>query len=189
MRTLATLLFATSVWLAGSGLEAQYSPRIADGREFGGEVRVGDKAVSLAGIFQTAIGIRTDARAGLGIVNPDEGDSEIFLTGGLRTLLSSAGRRLPLDVALDGQLDLLLLEDTILVLSGGPSFGRAVGPARALTPYAQPVLAIASGSGESETDVLLRLGADYEITETVDVRGSLDIGDDTELRGALFFQF
>ena len=190
MRGLALrIAVVAAVFVAVPEAEAQYSPRIADGREFGAEVTLGDEFVTLAGIFQTAVGLRTDARGGLGISSPDEGDSDVFLTGGLRTILSRGSARFPFHIALDGEIDLLLADETGLGLSVGPSFGGVVGPARALVPYVQPVLVYTNVNDNSETDFGARIGADYEMSETVDLRGSLFVGDDTQLRGAVFFEF
>jgi hypothetical protein len=92
-------------------------------------------------------------------------------------------------VALDGQLDLLLLDDTVVLITVGPSFGGEVGRARALTPYVQPLFVYANDGDDSDTDIGLRLGADYEITETVEFRGSVLLDGDTELTGGLWFEF
>lgn len=190
MRTLAaTLLPSLAALLFATSAHAQYSPTIADGSEIGVDLRVSDDFTSFAGIYQTPIGVRTDARAGFGIADFDGGDSEVFLTGGLRGLLSRGSARFPLDIALDGEVNLFLLDDTILEFVVGPSFGGRTGAAGALIPYVQPVLAIATGGDDTETDLAVRLGADYELTETVDLRPSLLIGDDVLFRGALFFQF
>lgn len=193
MRTLAsTLLALLAIVAVAASAHAQYSPTIADSRELGVDVRVGDEFTSFAGIYQMPVGARTDVRFGLGIADPDGGDSELFLTGGLRGLLSRGSGRFPLDVALDGELNILFIDDTLLQIVAGPSFGGRTGRAGALIPYVQPVIGFTSGGegeDDSDVDLAVRLGADYELTETVDVRGFLLIGDDVSLRAALFFQF
>jgi hypothetical protein len=189
MRSLiGTIAFALAGSLLGTAAWAQHSPRIADMREVGAEVRIGDDVTTLAGIFLTPIGPRTDARAGFGIVSVDDADSEVFLTGGLRALLARESARFPLDVSIDGEVNVFLFEETIVQIVGGPSFGRAVGTAAALIPYVQPLLSV-SFNGDSETDVGVRLGADYGLTPTVDLRGDVVLADDTELRAAVYFQF
>jgi hypothetical protein len=185
---LALFLIAAGACAAGQAAWAQHAPRIARGLEVGAELRFSDDVITFAGIAIGPIGSRTDARGGFGILSPDEGDSEVFLTGGLRYLAHRRTGRFPLDVALDGELNLLLLDDAVVQIIAGPSFGGPVGSAGALIPYVQPLLAISTGGGDSETDFGVRLGADYALTETVDLRGDVLIADDTELRVALYFR-
>lgn len=189
MRTLAaTMVFSAALCLGAAGARAQHSTRISDAAELGVEVIIGDEVVSLAGILQSPIGPRTDARGGIGIADPDNGDADIFLTGGLRGLVARRSSRFPLDVALDGQLDIFFTDDTSVRIGGGPSFGAPVGAAGALVPYVQPLLVITS-NGDTDADVAVRLGADYAMTPTVDLRGDVVVGDNTQLRAALYFQF
>jgi hypothetical protein len=183
----AAIAFAAWTALAAPAA-AQHSTRIADGPELGAEVILGEDVTSFAGVLQTPIGIRSDARVGLGIADPDPGESDAFLTGGLRGLVSQRSARFPLDIALDGQLDIFFTEETSVRLAFGPSFGAPAGRAGLLVPYAQPLLLITS-DGDTETDLAVRLGADYALTPTTDLRGDLVLGDSTELRAALYFQF
>ncbi|MFN2432303.1 MAG: hypothetical protein ABR599_05700 [Gemmatimonadota bacterium] len=195
MPTLRAVLFATlaACALGPAVARAQHSPTIADASEIGAELRLADEVTTFAGIYQTPIGSATDARAGFGIASVDDADSEVFLTGGLRYLLSRGSARFPLDVALDGELNLFLLDDTVVQIVGGPSFGGAVGAAGVLVPYVQPLLSVAF-NGDSESDLGVRLGADYGLTPTVSLRGDLVLGDvafggDPGLRAAIYFEF
>jgi hypothetical protein len=186
LRAVVPLLLALS-WPDAAA--AQHSPRIADDSELGVELRFSDEVITLAGLLQAPIAPETDVRGGFGIGNPDDGDSEVFLTGGLRHLLTEGRGRFPLAVALDGQLDLLFLDDTRVLITAGPSFGGEVGRARALTPFVQPLFVFSDNGRDSDTEVGLRGGADYEITETVEFRGRLLLDGDTELTAGLWFEF
>jgi hypothetical protein len=189
VRTLvATGLFATAVCLGAAPAWGQHSPRIADAAELGVEVILAEHVTSFAGILQTPIGPRTDVRGGIGIADPDGGDSDVFLTGGLRGLVSRRSSRFPLDIALDGQLDIFLVDDTAVTLAFGASFGAPAGRGGLLVPYVEPIILIAS-DGDTHTDLAVRLGADYALSPTVDLRGDVVIGDDTQFRAALYFQF
>jgi hypothetical protein len=170
------------------GALAQHAPRIAEGLEIGAEVRLGDEVTTLAGIGIAPIGARADARAGFGIVDVDEGDSEIFLTGGLRSLVSRRTGRFPLDVAIDAELNLFFNEDTAVQIVAGPSLGGPLGVTGLVIAYVQPLIAFTSVGGDSETDVGVRLGLDYGVTPTVDLRGDVLISDNTELRAGVYFR-
>jgi hypothetical protein len=188
-KLIATIVFAAAaIGMGATVARAQHSTKISDAAELGVELIIGDNVTSLAGVLQTPIGPRTDVRGGIGIADPDEGDADAFLTGGLRGLISRRSSRFPLDVALDGQLDIFFTDDTAVRLAGGPSFGAPAGRAGLLVPYVQPLLVITS-NGDTQTDVAVRLGADYALSPTVDLRGDVVIGDDTQLRAALYFQF
>jgi hypothetical protein len=187
MRSVALLALVLVLAAPPSLAHAQHAPRIAEGLEIGAEIRIGDEVITLAGIGIAPIGPETDARAGFGIVSPDEGDSELFLTGGLRYLAFHGSPRFPLDIALDAELNLLLLDDAVLVIAAGPSFGGRVGSAGVLIPYAQPLILVSTGD-DSDAEAGLRLGADYGLTPTVDLRGDVLISGDTEFRAAVYFR-
>lgn len=185
--------FAAVLCLFAPPVGAQHAPRIARGLEVGPELRFSENVTIFDGIGIAPIAPNVDARAGLGIASPDEGDSEIFLTGGLRSLVFQSTARFPLDIALDAELSLFLFEDTLVQILAGPSLGGPLGAARALIAYVEPLLSFASSGGDSETDFGVRLGADYGLTPTLDLRGDVVVGDvsiggDTELRIALYFR-
>ncbi len=189
MQTLVTaVLFATAVCLGATRAWGQHSTRIADAAELGVEVILAEHVTSFAGVLQTPIGPRTDVRGGLGIADPDRGDSDVFLTGGLRGLVSRRSSRFPLDIALDGQLDIFFFDDTAVTLAFGPSFGAPAGREGLLVPYVEPLIVITS-DGDTHTNLAVRLGADYALSPTVDLRGDVVLGDDTQFRAALYFQF
>jgi opacity protein-like surface antigen len=188
MRILISLLFASAVAVIPfAGASGQHAPRVADGLEIGAEVRLGDRFTTLAGIGIAPIGARADARAGFGIVDVDDGDSEIFLTGGLRSLINRRTSRFPLDVAIDAELNLFFNEDTAVQIIAGPSLGGPLGTGP-LIAYVQPLIAFSNVGDDSDTDVGVRLGLDYGVTPTVDLRGDVVISDDTELRAAVYFR-
>ena len=187
MRTQSsTILLLASVLVWTPAALAQHAPRIAGGPEVGAELRLSDDVITLAGIYLAPLGPRTDARAGLGIADPDDGDSDVFLTGGLRTLLARSSPRFPLDIALDAELNLIFSDDTALALLAGPSFGGRAGERGVFIPYIQPLLVVVS-DGDTETDIGVRIGADYGLTPTLDLRGDVTFDGDAELRAALYF--
>jgi hypothetical protein len=186
-RLVSSLLVAVAACAFAPSARAQHAPRIAARPEVGAELRFSDELVEFAGILQAPLGRRTDGRAGLGIASPDKGDSEAFLIGGLRTLVSRRSARFPLDVALDGELNLFLGDETSFLIEGGPTLGAPAGRAGLLVPYVEPLLVIV-GDGDTDTDLAVRLGADYALTPTIDLRGDLRLDGDATLRAALYFE-
>jgi hypothetical protein len=186
-RLLPSALLVAAACACAPAAWAQHAPRITRAPEVGAELRLSDDVVTFAGIYQWRVGTRTDARLGFGIADPDPGDADAFLVGGLRSLLSRRSAHFPLDVALDGELDLFLGDDTGLALLVGPSFGAPAGAAGVFVPYVQPLLVVTS-DGDTDADFGVRLGADYGLTPKLDLRGDVTIDGDTELRVALYFR-
>ncbi|MBA2564034.1 MAG: hypothetical protein H0V09_01255 [Gemmatimonadetes bacterium] len=174
--------------LGGRSARAQHSPRLAQAPELGAELILGDDLTSLAGVFLTRFGRQTDIRFGAGAADPDDSDTDGFVRTGLRAFVSPRSRSLPFDVAVEGQLDVFFGQDNTVSLRGGPSFGRTGGREGALVAYAQPLFLYMHEVGQSDVKLGVRVGADYRMGRTADLRGDLLLSSAMELRAALYLR-
>lgn len=165
----------------------QHSPRLADAPEIGPELVLADDLTSLAGVFQTKVGRESDARFGAGVADPDDSDADAFVRGGLRAFISPRSGGFPFDTAVEGELDVFFGEDNTVRLTGGPSFGLRAKRRELLVYYAQPLFLYTHEVGQSDVKLGVRLGADYSLAPTTDLRGDLVISSEMALRAALYF--
>jgi hypothetical protein len=122
----------------------------------------------------------------LGLADTEGRDSDIILFGGvgLAHRLGNATDEVPLDFVLTVGLYLAIWDDALFRLPLGVSLGHRfdMGGGMALTPYVHPRLSIdvCNDCGGSDIGLVFDLGADFQLSRSVAIRGAaVFAGDDT----------
>jgi hypothetical protein len=122
----------------------------------------------------------------VGIADSDRRDSDLIAFGGiaLGQRLSSSTSEVPLDFLLTGGLYLAIGDVTLFRLPVGLSVGHRFDMAgsMAITPYVHPrvSLDICNDCGGSDIGLTFDLGANFEVSRTVSIRGAaMFAGDDS----------
>lgn len=129
----------------------------------------------------------------LGIADSEGREDDIVLFGGIGIghRLGSATNEVPLDFLLTGGLYLAVFEGGALFrLPVGVSLGHRfnLGDGMALTPYVHPRLSIdvCSDCGGSDLGLVFDLGASFQITRSVSIRGAAVFGSDDSIENDAF---
>jgi hypothetical protein len=122
----------------------------------------------------------------LGLADTEGRDSDIMIFGGIGIghRLGSATQEVPIDFLLTGGLYLAIGDDAFFRLPIGVSLGHRfdLGDGMALTPYVHPRLSIdvCNDCGGSDIGLVFDLGASFQLSRSVSIRGAaVFAGDDT----------
>ena len=116
-----------------------------------------------------------------GLINPDAGDAYLILGAEGRSRMITHTENFPLDGALVvGLVGAFRSGASQAIISTGLSLGRRIEPQNSqvsIIPYAEPVLFITSGGGNTEVNFALGVGGDFRLSRVFDVRASIGFGD------------
>jgi hypothetical protein len=122
----------------------------------------------------------------VGIADSDRRDSDLIAFGGiaLAQKLNTASSEVPLDFLLTGGLYLAIGDGTFFRLPVGLSLGHRfdLAGSMAITPYIHPRVSIdvCNDCGGSDIGLTFDIGANFELSRTVSIRGAaVFAGDDT----------
>jgi hypothetical protein len=150
--------------------------------EFGAVVSFPDgSGTAFEGEYRYARG-RFDIGLRAGMFDPGSGAKTRLLVGGeVRERVVTHNADFPLDGALVAGIGTAIVSGgSALFIPVGISLGRRVDPHRSsisIVPYVQPTGILVSGSGTTDLNFTLGLGADFRLTHTIDARFSAGIGD------------
>jgi hypothetical protein len=164
-----------------------YQPPTIVPREFNFGISGGsDYGVALVGQWRERLAPNIQLSLDAGFASPSGGDNELFLGAGLAFQIMHATEQVPIDVLLTGGF---------YPVFGGKNgggiripFGAVVGHRFALqggrmaiSPFAHPRLSLdvctsKCGGEGSKVKLNFDLGADFEITPNLALRGAIDIG-------------
>ena len=163
-------------------------PAIVD-REYQGIIADGDwGGTSLVFQWKEGLGPRSQFSVDAGIADPDFTDARFLIGGGYGYQLNNASQNedMPLDMMLTaGAYGSFGDGLTIIRVPVGVSIGRRfpLEGNLAITPYVHPRAALFFCSDcADETDMRINfdIGADFEVTQTLSIRGSIMLGGDDE---------
>ena len=122
----------------------------------------------------------------VGIADTDNRDSDLIAFGGvaLGQRLGSSSQEVPLDFLLTGGIYLAVGDGTFFRLPLGVSVGHRfdLAGSMAITPYVHPRVSVdvCNDCGGSDIGFTFDLGANFEVSRTVSIRGAaVFAGDDT----------
>lgn len=131
-------------------------------------------------------GPKTQFSFDIGLADTEGRDSDIIIFGGvgLAHRLGDATSEVPLDFLLTAGLYLAIWDDMLFRLPLGVSLGHRfdLGGGMALTPYVHPRLSIdiCNDCGGSDIGLVFDLGANFQLSRSVSIRGAaVFAGDDT----------
>lgn len=156
-----------------------FQPPRAITREYNFGIADNDRGgSSLVFQWREQSGPNTQFSFDLGIADTESRDSDIIAFGGIAIAqrLGSATDEVPLDFLLTGGLYLAIGDGTFFRLPLGLSLGHHFdlsGP-MAITPYIHPRVSIdvCNGCGGSDIGLTFDLGASFELSRTVSIRGA-----------------
>lgn len=128
----------------------------------------------------------------LGIADPEGRNSDLRLFGGVGIghRLGSATNEVPLDFLLTAGLYLAVGDQALFRLPVGVSLGHRfnLGDGMSLTPYVHPRLSIdvCNDCGGSDIGLVFDLGANFQITRSVSIRGAAVFGGNDTIDGDAF---
>lgn len=128
----------------------------------------------------------------VGIADSDSRDSDLIAFGGiaLAQRLNSSTSEVPLEFLLTGGLYLAIGDVTLFRLPVGLSVGHRFDMAgsMAITPYAHPrvSLDVCNDCGGSDIGLTFDLGANFEVSRTVSIRGAVMFAGDDSFGGEGF---
>lgn len=132
-------------------------------------------------------GNRTQFTLDAGFVDPDAAgaDARLVIGGGLAYQLASASGDMPFDIVLSGGLGVSTGDDiTTLRIPFGATFGHRfpLEGGLAITPFVHPRLSYDrisfNGVSDSDTNLNVDIGANFEIKPQMAIRAAASLGDD-----------
>lgn len=185
----AALLMASETLVAQAWVYPAFQPPAIVDREYQGIISDGDwGGTSLVFQWREGIGPRSQFSVDAGIADPDFADARFLIGGGYGYQLNNASQNedMPLDMMLTaGAYGSFGDGLTIIRVPVGVSIGRRfpLDGNLAITPYVHPRAALFFCSDcADETDMRINfdIGADFEVTQTLSIRGSIMLGGDDE---------
>ena len=161
----------------------EYNFGIADS-DFGG--------ATLVFQWREQSGPQTQFSFDLGIADSEIDDSDLVAFGGIALghRLGTATNDVPLDFLLTGGIYLAIGEITLFRLPIGLSLGHRfdLGGGMALTPYIHPrvSLDVCNDCGGSDIGLTFDLGANFQLSRSVSIRGAAIFGGDDSFDGEGF---
>ena len=162
-------------------------PRVIT-REYNFGIADADRGGGASIVFQwrEQSGPQTQFSFDLGIADTEFDDNDILMFGGVGIghRLGSATSEVPIDFLLTGGVYLGIGDITLFRLPVGVSIGHRfdMGGGMALTPYLHPRLTIdvCNDCGGSDVGLIFDLGANFQLSRSVSIRGAaMFSGDDT----------
>ena len=187
-------LLAVAALLPASQSDAQawaypaFQPPRVIVREYNFGIADADRGGGASIVFQwrEQSGPATQFSFDIGIADTEFDDNDILMFGGvgLGHRLGSATNEVPIDFLLTGGIYLGIGDITLFRLPVGVSIGHRfdMGGGMALTPYLHPRLTIdvCNDCGGSDIGLIFDLGANFQISRSVSIRGAaMFAGDDT----------
>ncbi len=185
----AALVTATDTLMAQAWVYPAFQPPTIVSREYQGIIADGDwGGTSLVFQWKEGLGPRSQFSVDAGIADPDFGDARFLIGGGYGYQLNRASQNadLPLDMMFTaGAYGSFGDGLTIIRVPVGVSIGHRfpLEGNMAITPYVHPRAALFFCSDcADETDMRINfdLGVDFELTQTLSLRGSIMFGGDDE---------
>lgn len=184
------LVAATDTLSAQAWVYPSFQPPYVVGREYHGLVADGDNGAGTSLVFQWREGLSARAQFSLdvGLADPDGGDARFLIGGGYGYQLNraEANPELPLDLLFTaGAYGNFGDGITMLRIPVGVSIGRRfpLEGQMAITPYLHPRVALTvcnDCADETDVNVNFDFGADFEVTRSLSIRGSIMLGGDDE---------
>jgi hypothetical protein len=161
-------------------------PRVMN-REYNFGIADTDRGgASLVFQWREQSGPNTQFSFDVGIADSDRRDSDLIAFGGiaLAQRLNTASSEVPLDFLLTRGLYLAIGDGTFFRLPVGMSIGHRfdLAGSMAITPYVHPRMSIdvCNDCGGSDIGLTFDIGANFELSRTVSIRGAaVFAGDDT----------
>jgi hypothetical protein len=190
----APMLLATLSITAPSRADAQawaypaFQPPRVIVREYNFGIADADRGGGASIVFQwrEQSGPSTQFSFDLGIADTEFDDNDILMFGGVGIghRLGAATNEVPIDFLLTGGIYLGIGDITLFRLPVGVSVGHRfdMGGGMALTPYLHPRLTIdvCNDCGGSDVGLIFDLGANFQLSRSVSIRGAaMFSGDDT----------
>jgi hypothetical protein len=191
-RLAAALTFAALLPAARAEAQAwaypSFQPPRVIVREYNFGIADADRGGGASFVFQwrEQSGPATQFSFDLGIADTEFDNNDILLFGGVGIAhrLGDATTEVPIDFLLTGGVYLGIGDITLFRLPVGVSIGHRfdMGGGMALTPYLHPRLTIdvCNDCGGSDIGLIFDLGANFQLTRSVSIRGAaMFAGDDT----------
>ena len=165
-----------------------FQPPMVVDREYAVGVAGGDAGTSLVFQWREAWSAVSHLSFDGGLYDPkgDNTDVKLLLGAGYARQLTRSTEDLPLDLLLTAGAYTALADPVILQVPIGISAGHRfeLDQGMAITPYLHPRVALsyvsstgASGDSNSDIGISFDIGANYEVTRRLSLRGALTFGD------------
>lgn len=193
-RTLLAAAFSASALLSATQVDAQawaypaFQPPRVIVREYNFGIADADRGGGASFVFQwrEQSGPATQFSFDIGLADTESRNSDLLLFGGvgLGHRLGNATDEVPIDFLLTAGIYLGIGDITLFRIPVGVSIGHTfdMGGGMALTPYLHPRLTIdvCNDCGGSDIGLIFDLGANFQLSRSVAIRGAaMFTGDDT----------